>query len=262
MPASMDLRALRRGVRRRQIQSAIIELGGGYRTADITGYFQKLGVPVPDVKTIRVDGASNHPSTPDGADGEVMLDIEVAAAIAPKARIAVYFAPNTDKGFLDAITMATHDTVNKPSVISISWGAAEKNWTGQALTSFDQAFQTAAALGITVCCAAIMGPGTARRTATPMWTFRHPARLRWAVEAPNSPPPETRSPVKRSGTRGPPAQRVGGVSDVFPVPTYQNTAGVPPSANAPTKRVAGFPTWLGTQTPPQGISFVSMDKSP
>ena len=103
---------------------------------------------------MRVDGGRNQPSTASGADGEVMLDIEVAAAIAPKAHIVVYFAPNTDKGFLDAITLAIHDQVNKPSVLSISWGAAEKNWTGQALTSFDQAFQTAAALGITVCCAA------------------------------------------------------------------------------------------------------------
>ncbi|HTY02205.1 MAG TPA: protease pro-enzyme activation domain-containing protein, partial [Rhodocyclaceae bacterium] len=104
---------------------AIIELGGGYRTGDIKAYFQKLGLPVPKVKTVRVDGANNQPSTPDGADGEVMLDIEVAAGIAPKATIAVYFAPNTDKGFLDAITMAIHDTTNQPSVISISWGAAE-----------------------------------------------------------------------------------------------------------------------------------------
>ena len=83
-----------------------------------------------------------------------MLDIEVAAAVAPNASIVVYFAPNTDKGFLDAITMAANDTTHKPSVISISWGSPEKNWTGQAMTSFDQAFQTAASLGVTVCFAA------------------------------------------------------------------------------------------------------------
>ncbi len=102
---------------------------------------------------MRVDGAANHPSDANSADGEVMLDIEVAAAVAPKAHIAVYFAPNSDKGFLDAITMAVHDTTNKPSVISISWGNPEKNWTQQALTSFDSAFQAAAALGVTICCA-------------------------------------------------------------------------------------------------------------
>jgi kumamolisin len=82
-----------------------------------------------------------------------MLDIEVAGAIAPGAKIVVYFAPNTDAGFLDAIAAAIHDTTNKPSVISISWGGPEANWTAQAMTAFDQAFQAAAAMGITVCVA-------------------------------------------------------------------------------------------------------------
>ncbi|MDE2299517.1 MAG: S8/S53 family peptidase, partial [Burkholderiales bacterium] len=132
----------------------IIELGGGFKPADIKAYFTGLGLPVPSVKAIRVDGGRNHPTNANSADGEVMLDIEVAAAIAPKALIAVYFAPNTDQGFLDAITTAVHDNVNKPSVISISWGSAESRWTAQGMTQFDQAFQAAAAMGVTVCCAA------------------------------------------------------------------------------------------------------------
>src|SRR5260221_5183990 len=82
-----------------------------------------------------------------------MLDIEVVGAIANQAKIAVYFAPNTDAGFLDAITTAVHDTTHKPSVISISWGAAENSWTTQAMSAMDSAFQAAAAMGITVCCA-------------------------------------------------------------------------------------------------------------
>ena len=60
-----------------------------------------------------------------------MLDIEVAAAVAPKALIAVYFAPNTDQGFLDAVNQAVHDTVRKPTVISISWGGPEESWTAR-----------------------------------------------------------------------------------------------------------------------------------
>jgi kumamolisin len=82
-----------------------------------------------------------------------MLDVEVVGAIAPKARIAVYFAPNTDAGFLDAITTAIHDSTNKPSVISISWGGPESTWTAQAMTAMDSAFQAAATMGITVCSA-------------------------------------------------------------------------------------------------------------
>ncbi|HEY5370229.1 MAG TPA: S53 family peptidase [Hanamia sp.] len=132
----------------------IIELGGGFRDTDITNYFKSLKIAAPTVKAISIDGAKNSPSTADGADGEVMLDIEVAGAIANQALIAVYFAPNTDKGFLDAITTAVHDTNNNPSVISISWGAAEVNWTTQALDNFNEAFKTAAALGVTICVAA------------------------------------------------------------------------------------------------------------
>lgn len=132
----------------------IIELGGGFRKKDITNYFKSLGMTAPAVKAISVDGAKNSPTTADGADGEVMLDIEVAGSIANQAAIAVYFAPNSDKGFLDAITTAIHDTNNKPSVISISWGAAEVNWTTQALDNFNEAFKTAAALGVSICVAA------------------------------------------------------------------------------------------------------------
>jgi kumamolisin len=134
---------------------AIIELGGGERTADLTTYFSGLGIQTaPKVTAVSVDHSKNHPTgDPNGPDGEVMLDIEVVGAIAPGANIAVYFAPNTDAGFLDAITTAAHDTTNKPSIISISWGGPESSWTQQAMTAFDSAFQAAAAMGITVCVA-------------------------------------------------------------------------------------------------------------
>src|SRR6201999_1491951 len=106
----------------------------------------RLGIsPGPSVIAVSVDHGTNTPTgDPNGPDGEVMLDIEVAGAVAPRARIAVYFAANTDAAFLDAITTAIHDTTNRPSVISISWGSAESTWTKQAMTAFDSAFQAAA----------------------------------------------------------------------------------------------------------------------
>jgi kumamolisin len=132
---------------------AIIELGGGYKTADLDTYFAGLGLGNgPAVTAVAVDGGLNKPGG--DADGEVMLDIEVAGAVAPGANIAVYFAPNTDKGFVDAISQAVHDSVRKPSVISISWGASEDGWTAQARTAMNAAFQDAAALGVTVTVAA------------------------------------------------------------------------------------------------------------
>ncbi|WP_263383337.1 S53 family peptidase [Granulicella arctica] len=132
----------------------IIELGGGYKTADLTAYFKTLGQKAPSVTAVSVDGGKSKSDGINGADGEVMLDIEVAAAVAPGAKIVVYFAPNTDQGFIDAIASAVHDTKNKPSVISISWGGRESSWTQQSLTALDAACQSAAALGITITVAA------------------------------------------------------------------------------------------------------------
>jgi kumamolisin len=128
----------------------IIELGGGFRQADIAAYFKSLGQNPPRVIAVPVGAGKNNPTNATSADGEVMLDIEVAGAVAQGARIIVYFAPNTDQGFIDAIAQAIHDTTYKPSVISISWGSAEVNWTAQSMAALDAACQSAAALGITI----------------------------------------------------------------------------------------------------------------
>jgi kumamolisin len=128
----------------------LVELGGGYREADITAYFESIDVTAPTVTAVSVDKGKNSPGDASGADGEVMLDIEVSAAVAPGVKVAVYFAPNTDQGFIDAVTMAVHDATNKPNVVSISWGGPESSWTQQAVTALDQACQAAAALGVTI----------------------------------------------------------------------------------------------------------------
>jgi kumamolisin len=129
----------------------IIELGGGYRPADLTTYFKQIGVPAPNVTAVSVDHGRNNPTNAQSDDGEVMLDIEVAASVAPGAKIVVYFAAGTtDRDFLDAISAAVHDKVNNPSVISISWGGPEVAASASFQTEFDQTLQSAAALGITV----------------------------------------------------------------------------------------------------------------
>ncbi len=243
---------------------ALIELGGGYRAADITAYFRELGLATPKVTTVRIDGATNHPTNANSADGEVMLDIEVAAAVAPKAHIAVYFAPNTDKGFLDAITMAIHDNVNKPSVLSISWGNPEKNWTKQAMTSFDAAFQTAAVLGVTICAAAgDAGSGDenpdqlAQLGAAPdgLAHADFPASSPFALGCGGTKLAASGGKIaseavwnedpKRSATGG-------GVSDAFPLPSYQAGAGVPASANPGKHKGRGVPDVSGDADPASG----------
>lgn len=127
--------------------AGIIELGGGFGQSDLTTYFQGLGVAVPNVVSVPVAGGSNTSDGPNGADGEVLLDIEVIGAVAPGATIRVYFAPNTDAGFLAAIEQAVKDGVN---AISISWGQAESQWSAASLKSFDAAFLAARKAGVVV----------------------------------------------------------------------------------------------------------------
>ncbi len=133
---------------------AIIELGGGFRSSDLKVFFKEIGVPMPNVTAVSVDHTGNKPTTADSDDGEVMLDIEVAGAVAPKAKFAVYFTPNNgDKGFIDAISAAIHDSERNPDVISISWGGPESTSDQQGVTAFHELFVAAAAAGVTVCVA-------------------------------------------------------------------------------------------------------------
>lgn len=132
---------------------AIIELGGGYRRDDLTTYFTSLGLTqAPSVTAVSVAGGGNQPGGE--ADGEVMLDIEVVGALVPAATIMVYFAPNTDRGFYEAISQAVHNGAQQPSVISISWGSPENSWSSQALAAMQSALEDAAALGVVVTVAA------------------------------------------------------------------------------------------------------------
>ena len=130
---------------------ALIELGGGYNAADMDMYFSALGLPIPAIKAVSVSGGKNSPGIDEDADIEVALDIQVTGSVAPQASIAVYFAPNTDAGFLQAVQAAIHDAV---TLISISWGSAELTWTSSGMITMNQAFQDANALGISIFVAA------------------------------------------------------------------------------------------------------------
>ncbi|MFD1467787.1 protease pro-enzyme activation domain-containing protein [Hymenobacter caeli] len=233
---------------------AIIELGGGFRPEDLTAYFTRLKLPVPAITAVNIDGGSNQPTTAQGADGEVMLDIEVAAAVAPGARIAVYFAPNTSRGFLDAITAAVHDKTNQPTVISISWGGPENTWTAGALDQFDQAFQAAALLGVTVCCAAGdngSGDGVADGQPHADFPASSPYALACGGTRLTAMGPKISSEVVWN--EGPNSATGGGISTHFPVPTYQNALKLPKAAKAKAAKPGrGLPDVAGNADPASG----------
>ncbi|HEV2690399.1 MAG TPA: S53 family peptidase, partial [Bryobacteraceae bacterium] len=235
---------------------AIIELGGGYRVQDLNTYFESLNLPHPKVKAVSVDHGHNHPShNPDGPDGEVMLDVEVAGAIAPGAEIVVYFAPNTDQGFLDAITKAAFDTVHKPSVISISWGGPESDWTQQSLAAYDQAFQDAATVGVTVCCSS-GDNGSTDGVSDGLQHVDFPASSPHVlacggtfIESANTPPAE------KVWNDGPDSATGGGVSDFFDQPTWQSGVGVPASHNPGNRVGRGLPDIAGDADPNSGYTI-------
>lgn len=239
---------------------AIIELGGGYRAADLKTYFTGLGIkPLPKVRSKSVDGGHNRPTSPDSADGEVMLDVEVAGGVAPGAEIVVYFAPNTDAGFLDAVRAAIHDQRHQPSVISISWGAAERFWTTQAMRDMDQAFQEAAALGVTVCCAAgDDGSSDLRGGSDGSLHVDFPASSPYALACGGTRLDANGTIAKEvvwnEGQSG--GATGGGISDVFDLPSWQKAAKVPASANPGGRIGRGVPDVAGDADPQTGYQVL------
>ena len=237
----------------------IIELGGGYTAADNQAAFSAMKLPVPDIVAIGVGNASNDPGDTSGANGEVALDIQVAGGVAPGAKLAVYFAPNTSQGFADAISQAVHDDTNKPSVISISWGGPESGWTGQAVAAMSAAFRDAATLGVTVTAAS--GDSLATDGATDGKAH---------VDYPASDPLVlgcggthlTASANKRHGEtvwKSNGGGTGGGVSALFAKPNYQADANVPTAATAEGGR--GVPDVAGDADPDSGYRIVTAGQS-
>ena len=234
----------------------IIELGGGYKTADLTAYFKTLGQKAPSVSAVSVDGGKNSPSNANSADGEVMLDIEVAAAVAPGAKVVVYFAPNTDQGFIDAISTAVHDTANNPSVISISWGGPESSWTAQSLNALDAAAQSAAALGITITVAA-GDSGSTDGVTDGQNHVDFPASSPHVLACGGTQLQGSGSTItsevvwnelaNNEGATG------GGVSNVFPLPSWQANANVPAPSQSGGGR--GVPDVAGDADPSTGYTI-------
>jgi kumamolisin len=235
---------------------AIIELGGGYTTDDLNTYFSGLGLATPPVSAVSVDGAKNSPGQ--SADSEVDLDIEVAGAVAPKAAQVVYFAPNTDQGFIDAISEAVHASP-APTVISISWGQSEDEWSAQSRTAMDAAMADAAALGVTVCVAAGdsgSSDGATDGSAHCDFPASSPHALACGgtrLEGDLTTLAITSEVVWNETASGEGAGG-GGVSDVFALPSWQAGAGVPAAASGKTGR--GVPDVAGNADPVTGYEIV------
>jgi kumamolisin len=248
---------------------AILELGGGFHPQELTSYFRNLGLANPPSVTAAAypNGGTNNPGTnaldANNPDVEVMLDIEVSGAIAPGAKIVVYFAPDaTDQSFLNVMTAIVNDTVNNPNIVSISWGGPEDAATDQFKNEFDQLLQSAAHLGMTVCVAAGDNGSADFGADDPNWDGKahvdFPASDPFALACGGTQVTASGSAISKEVVwhDGANDGTGGGVSRFFPLPTYQQSAGVPPAADpaGPVKR--GVPDVAGDAAPGSGYRIV------
>jgi kumamolisin len=248
---------------------AILELGGGFHAPELTAYFQNLGISNPPSVTTATypNGGTNSPGTnaldPNNPDVEVMLDIEVAGSIAPGAKIVVYFAPDaSDQSFLGVMNAIISDTVNKPNIVSISWGGPEDTATTQFQNEFDQLLQSAAHLGLTVCVAAGDSGSADFASDDPNWDGKahvdFPASDPFVLACGGTQLTASNSAIskevvwddgKNDGTGG-------GVGRVFALPSYQQNAGVPPAADPTGPVMRGVPDVAGDAAPASGYRII------
>jgi kumamolisin len=212
---------------------AIPEFGGGYSASDLSGYFGGLGLSVPSVTDVSVDGAINAPgpaaNTP---TREVALDVEVAGAVAQGASIVLYFAPNSSDGWWDVMQQIVTDTANNPSVISISWGSTQDSafWTTQLIQQLESSFAAAAAKQITVL-AASGDHGSSDGQNDGLAHVQYPASSANVTGCGGSVLTLNGSAIATEVVWDNAAGSTGGGVSSFQLPSWQSGAGVPASAN-------------------------------
>ena len=95
----------------------VIDLGDGWRAADLALAGECFGYVPPQVAQVQGDGVA----TPIDSPGtETPLDLQTAAAVAPDAQIRM--VQTTPSGLLDGFSRALSDPNGPPDVISLSFG--------------------------------------------------------------------------------------------------------------------------------------------
>jgi kumamolisin len=228
---------------------AIVEVGPrGYDPHELQTYFNGLDVPMPAITDVSVDGAQNTPGQP--GDFELALDVQVVGSIVPRAELLVYFAPNDERGFVDAVTAAVFDE-REPSVVSISFGNPEDCLTDWTRMVMDDAFKAAACLGITVCVSsgdhgysALQGLGDVKVEGVRA-SVLYPASSPFVLACGGTTLMRTHGGVHESVWGDVDEATGGGVSEYYPLPSWQRDADVPVSENHGHHRGRGVPDVAG-----------------
>jgi len=248
---------------------------GGYNLAAVENYFQNVvKVKVPKIVNVVVHGPGNVPGdgTGDDSSDEIMLDIQMAGATAPGAKLAVYFTEFTEQGWVDVMAAIVTDTANKPSVVSCSYGNAETTsdsgninfrgtlWTRSAIQQVNTSFEMAAAKNLTILCAA--GDDGSRDQVSD-----GRAHADFPASSPNVTGCGGTRVIASGGiiarervwNDGPGSAGGGGISDLFPVPSYQTGHGIPRSVNPRHRIGRGVPDVSGLADPATGVMIADLD---
>jgi kumamolisin len=220
----------------------LIELAGTFLQSDIDAYFATLHLAPPTIVSVGSGVVDTD------ADVEVALDIEIAGGCAPGATIVVYFAASSSTSgddFLETVTTAVHDSVNNPTVISISWGQSEDLWTSMQRSAMDSRFVDASAMGITIC-AASGDNGASDDGSDGLAHVDFPASSPHVLACGGT---ELdlggQRPLETVWNEGWGFASGGGISDVFPVPSYQLGVSMPAAVNPGAGLGRGVPDVAG-----------------
>jgi kumamolisin len=233
---------------------ALIELGGNPNPADYAKYYESHRMKIPQLNIITVDGAKVEPGKPHPANSELALDSEIIGAVAPDAVQNMIIAPNSERGFVDAIERAAFPREGEApnQAISISWGLNEKAWSAQGLLEMNNMFKKAWIRGIGVYAAS--GDDGAK-DGTDTYQPDYPASDPYVTATGGTRLIGRNGEIaaetvwnngKWSGSTG------GGVSEIWNVPDYQRDVSVPPSANNTGKPGRGVPDISGNADPRSG----------
>lgn len=264
----------------------LIELGGGFNPADVDEFCVRLGIPTPRITVVGVKGGANQPAPPrdvrrllDFVNGkrtlsakqqssaaieaaqctvEATMDVEIAAALAPGAHIVVYFATPDEQGIYNAITRAIHDEINRPSVLSISFGEPEIALSDSYIYAIHKALLAASHLGITVL-ASSGDEGALNNSPDKLPAVNFPASSPYCLAcggttAKPSGRNDKEEIVWNSRHHGIKGVTGGGISRKFAVPTWQRQARVPLGPTG--KRGRGVPDIAGPADPRYGCDIL------
>ncbi|HTU98540.1 MAG TPA: S53 family peptidase [Solirubrobacteraceae bacterium] len=259
---------------------AIAEFGGAYFASDLETFCTQQGRPEPTVNQIGLGvpvlteeqvmalPADQREQVLEEA-GEVNMDVQIVAGLCPGSDIVVYFATWDQKGWVDLLGEVVKGVPAGPVAVSVSWGLSEDStdFSAAARRVIDQQLQAAALLGITVCVSA-GDDGSGDQVTDGQAHVNFPACSPHVLAVGGTQVDADQevvwwqAPGSRSAGGG---ATGGGISRLFPQPSWQTVEVRPPDGSTATGRIvpdiaalAGPPYYqlvlLGKPSPNGGTS--------